>query len=83
MQLNPRVHVQTIGNETALVQFETGLFYGLNEVGQHIFKLLKNGADCEQIVGDLTETFSVDETQARSDYNTFIDDLLREKILEP
>jgi hypothetical protein len=83
MQLNPRVHVQVVGDETALIQFETGQFYGLNEVGTHIFSLLKKNKSKAQIVEDLAITFEVPEQQAAQDTEEFIVDLIREKILQP
>ncbi len=83
MQLNPRVHIQEVGNETAIVQFETGLFYGLNEGAQHILSLLQKGKTRDEIVTDLARTFEIAEMQAAADTDQFLGDLVRENILKP
>jgi hypothetical protein len=83
MKIHPRAHIQKVGEETAIVQFETGQFYGMNEIGAAIFDLIKDGKNPDEIIGALVTSFEIDESQAKIDTTTFINDLIKENILQP
>ena len=82
MNLGKRVHLQNLGDESAIVQFDTGFFYGLNEVGGRIIELIRENKTREQIISTIAAEFDAAENSVASDYDAFVAELTAEKILE-
>ena len=83
MELHPRVHVQEVGDETAVVQFETGLFFGLNEVGSEIVNLLKVGSTRDELIQSIAQNYDLTINEATQDVDVFLEELRQAKILKP
>ncbi len=73
-----------LGQETILLNYEAGTYYELNETGGFIWSLLQNQQPIS--VGELESRmmteFDVEPAVCQNELTTFLNDLLREKIIE-
>ncbi|AQG78240.1 PqqD family protein [Spirosoma montaniterrae] len=73
-----------LGQETILLNYEAGTYYELNETGSFIWSLLQNQQPVS--VGELETRmlaeFDVEPAICGNELTTFLDDLLREEIIE-
>lgn len=69
-----------LADETVLLNIETGIYFGLDHVGTHIWRLLAEGREEEEILAALEAEYEVEPVQLRADVAAFLD-LLMEKGL--
>ena len=84
VQLLPNQSSSVLGNETILLNYEAGNYYELNEVGGFIWALLqdKKSLLVHQIHAQLLEEFDVEPAVCQDELMLFLDNLLREKLIE-
>lgn len=58
-----------------LLDFERGIYYGLNPVGARVWELLAEGKSTDEIIDRLTGEFDVERTAAKGDVMALMDDL--------
>ncbi|GAB4022940.1 hypothetical protein GCM10028808_71930 [Spirosoma migulaei] len=84
IQLVPNQSSSVLGKETVLLNYELGNYYELNEVGGFIWSLLQNHK--EMSVGEIQESilneFDVEPAVCNEELRLFIENLLREKLIE-
>jgi hypothetical protein len=61
-----------LGDESVLLQTETGLYFGLDEVGTEIWRRVAGGAAEDEIVAALADRYDADRTQIRADVASFM-----------
>lgn len=83
MRLKPSVDcvVREIGGETVLLHLSKGTYFGLNETGTQIWRLLAGGASAGEIVDAFAQEHEIPRKQLESDIRAFLDDLLENGIL--
>jgi hypothetical protein len=69
--------------ETVLLNLETGVYFGLDEVGTAIWNALEAGASVDEIVSRLLEEFEVEADRARSDVSKFLSSLEERGLIVP
>jgi hypothetical protein len=70
--LNDSVVFAELDDEAVLLNIETGVYFGLDEIGTEIWNLLSGGADEDAVVDKLLVEYDVDATQVRVDVKEFI-----------
>ncbi|MVM40585.1 PqqD family peptide modification chaperone [Spirosoma sp. HMF3257] len=84
IQLVPNQSSSVLGKETVLLNYELGNYYELNEVGGFIWSLLQN--ERTMSIGDIEarilDEFDVEPAVCHDELMLFIDNLLREKLIE-
>jgi len=70
-----RIVFKKVGEEMVLLDFERGIYYGLNPVGARIWELFAEGKSTDEIADVLTEEFDVERTDAKKDVEALMDDL--------
>ncbi len=70
-----RVVYKKVGDEMVLLDFERGVYYGLNPVGARVWDLLAEGKTADEIVNMLTDEFDVHRTDVAGDVIALMDDL--------
>jgi len=70
-----RIVFKKVGEEMVLLDFERGIYYGLNPVGARVWELLAEGKSTDEIIELLTDEFDVEATDAKDDVMTLMDDL--------
>ena len=61
-----------LGDESVLLQTETGLYFGLDEVGTEIWRRVAGGAGEGEIVAALADRYDADRAQIRADVASFM-----------
>ena len=64
-----------VGEEMVLLDFDRGVYYGLNPVGARVWELLAEGKTSEEIIDRLTEEFEVERTDVTNDVAELMDNL--------
>lgn len=84
VQLLPNQSSSVLGNETILLNYEAGNYYELNEVGGFIWALLqdKKSLLVHEIQVQLLDEFDVEPAVCQAELMLFLDNLLREKLIE-
>ena len=64
-----------IDSDTVLLDLDTGVYFGLDEVGTRIWDLMCEGATEEDIVARLGEEYDAEPDQLRADLIEFLDQM--------
>lgn len=64
-----------LGEESVLLNTETGLYFGLDAVGTTVWEALERGATPDEIVAHITEQYDVVAERAQADVAAFFDEL--------
>lgn len=81
MALNPSVVRADLEGEAILLDLATGTYFGLDEVGNAIWKAVEQGASETQIFDSLAKEYDVDPDQLRSDVADFLSQLQARQLL--
>ena len=65
-----------------LVNLKTNLYLGLNPVGTRMWNLLGRASSIQEAYDELLQEYEVEPSQLRADLKEFIDQLLREMLVE-
>ena len=57
-------------------------YSGLDEIGQHIWKLLDSPTTFAALVTQLTSEFEVEPDECRADVASFLNDLLEQRLIQ-
>ena len=78
----PRVLSTTVGAEAVLMDTESGVYFGLNEVGARIWRLLSEHRSPQVIATILVDEYDVDAAAAEGDVRRLIAELQAKGLLE-
>jgi hypothetical protein len=65
-----------VAREAVLLELESGRYFGLNEVGAKVWRLLSEGAELEAVVAAVATEYEVDEAMVRRDLDRLLDQLV-------
>jgi hypothetical protein len=71
-----------LGGETVVLNLETGLYFGLDELGTEIWNDLRSGNTLQQAVDRLLETFDVPEQTLRTDLLQFVSQMAAKGLVQ-
>ena len=77
----PQVISRLVGDETVLLDLESGLYFGLDNVGQCIWKAVSAGKDLSETLDTVVSEFDVDKVQAEADVIDFASTLVARGLL--
>jgi hypothetical protein len=74
---------RTLDDEAVLLHLETGTYFGLNDVGSHVWDMLRarGSATFEELVTSTMETFDVSREVADEDLRRFLEGLLTKGLI--
>jgi len=81
LSVPPQVMSRRVGDETVLLDLESGLYFGVDRVGQRIWELAGNGKTVGEIVDAIVGEFEVDRSQAEADVLDFAETLVERGLL--
>ena len=81
--ISPEVFSQAIDDEIILLDMKSEHYFGLNDVGAAVFKILTQGATVEMLVHHLLEKYEVDQRQLENDIIELLQDLLSAGLILP
>lgn len=70
------------GGETVLMSVETGMYYGLDEIGNRIWTLLDSPKRIAELCDLLVTEYDVDPETCRREVMAYLDALRREELVE-
>jgi hypothetical protein len=73
LHVNESVVSADLDNETVLLNIETGLYFGLNELGSTIWSMLEAGEQQDAILERLMEIYDVERDCLQRDMQDFFD----------
>ena len=82
LSIPPQVMSRLVDNETVLLDLSSGIYFGLDGVGNRIWESVSEGLNLAETVAVITSEFEVDETQAQSDVIEFARNLVERGLLE-
>ncbi len=71
-----------VGDETVLLDLESGIYFGLDGVGKRIWESIADGQSLGQAAAAIATEFEVEETQAQADLIAFASDLVERGLLK-
>jgi hypothetical protein len=81
LSIPPQVLSRVVGNETVLLDLESGVYFGLDNTGKRIWESIGEGLTLGETVAVITSEYEVDEAQAQEDVNDFVRDLVERGLL--
>ena len=81
LNIPPQVMSRLVEDETVLLDLASGLYFGLEGVGQRIWESLSAGRSLSETVAAITAEYDVDETQAEADVVAFAGELVERGLL--
>jgi len=77
----PHVMSRMVGDETVLLDLASGLYFGLDSVGQRIWQAVADGKKLGETVDIIVAEYDVDRDQATADVLQFTSTLLERGLL--
>jgi hypothetical protein len=71
-----------VDDETVLLDLESGMYFGLDGVGQRIWQSVTEGKTLAEIAGVISAEYEVDEDQALADILDFTSNLVERGLLK-
>jgi hypothetical protein len=79
--VNASVVFAELEGEAVLLDTETGIYFGLDEVGTRIWQLLSGGAAQQEVVAALHQEYDVAEARLRADVAAFMEALVSKGLV--
>ena len=81
LSIPPQVMSRLVGDETVLLDMSTGIYFGLDGVGQRIWESVADGKTVGQIAATIANEYDVDPARAETDVIEFVGELLERGLL--
>lgn len=76
----PEVLSRVLDGEAVLLQLDTGMYFGMNEVASKVWERIVEGATVREIVAGITAEFEVDEATIERDLGEFVAALVEKRL---
>ncbi|AAU92988.1 PqqD family protein [Methylococcus capsulatus] len=73
---------EKVGEETVLLNLDTGFYFGLNPVGSRMWELLVATKNPASVLASMREEYDVDDDVLERDLANLIRDLAEKKLIE-
>ena len=77
----PQVISRVVGNESVLLDLESGMYFGLDGVGKFIWEAIAQGRTLGEIAADIATEYDVDRERAQADVIDFASGLVGRGLL--
>ncbi len=71
-----------LSGEAAILNLKTGIYYGLNEVGASIWKLIQKPKTVREVKDAIVQEYEVDPDQCEKDLLALLNELLSRELIE-
>ncbi len=82
IQLPKEVVWTKLGEEVAILDSQTGTYFGLDAVGSRIWCLMADGMAIDEVVSTLLSEYGVDEQTVRDDLRELIEKLAARSLVK-
>ena len=82
--MKPRegVIAKMVGSEMVLLDYDRGVYYGLNGVGARVWQLLAGGATMDEVIERLTDEYDVARPALEADVAALLRDLQAKELVD-
>lgn len=77
------VMARQVGDETVILDLETGTYFGLDSVGARIWELLSQGNSLQRICDVLVDVYDVTPEQLQADVIELAQQLQQKRLISP
>ena len=81
--ITPQVMSRVVGDDTVLLDLESGMYFGVDGVAKQIWESISEGRSLGETAEVIASEYEVDEAQAQADVLKFITDLAERGLLTP
>ena len=81
LTIPPHVLSRLVGEETVLLNLESGIYFGLDGVGKFIWDSVSDGKSLAETVGSIVAEYKIGEDQATTDVVDFTATLVERGLL--
>jgi hypothetical protein len=81
LSIPPQVMSRPVGDETVLLDLESGTYFGLDGVGKRIWESIDKGLTLGDTVAVIEAEYEVDKDQAKADVIEFVSDLIERGLV--
>ena len=82
LRLSEHVQFTTIDDTMVLIDFRSGRYLGLNEIGSRVLSCIHQRGELNDLVAGLVDEFEVSEDQLRNDIRQLVNQLLERRLIE-
>ena len=82
LKIPQQVVTRQVGDETVLLNLESGTYFGLDPVGSRFLELLQAESALAAVIARMLEEFEVTEAQLEDDLLRLADEMLASGLLE-
>ena len=74
--ISKQVMSQEVRGETVLLDLSGEIYFGLDAIGTHVWRLLREGRTLEQLLNEMSAEFDVGRDQLEIDVTEFLEKLM-------
>ena len=78
---SPDVVFRDLEGEAVILDLASGTYFGLNEVGTRVWRLVDEGRDASQIIEIVASEYQADRTTIARDVERLLDDLRTRRLI--
>jgi hypothetical protein len=82
ISISPDQVSSELGEEAVILNVKTGIYFGLNEVGARIWKLIQEPVAISRVVQTLLNEYDVEQDQCEQEVLSLIQDLMNAALVE-
>jgi hypothetical protein len=77
----PQAMSRMVGDETVILELESGTYLGLDPVGTRVWALVSEGKTFGEICDLMVDEYEVEREQLQGDIEAFVTDLARHRLV--
>lgn len=82
VQIPPHVMARQVGDETVILNLESGIYFGLDSVGADVWKLLEKGCTLGDTLDKMVHMYDAESEQIQKDLESLIYKLQASGLVE-
>lgn len=79
--ISNKIIIQEVDNETVLLDLHNEIYFGLDEIGTHIWQLLQEHKQLQEVYDIILQEYDVSEQQLENDFNALLQQLVEKSLV--
>jgi hypothetical protein len=79
--ISPRAMFRSVGDETVILDLETGSYFGLDPVGARVWALIDEGKAFDELCETMVEEYEVNRAQLERDVEALVNNLANHRLI--
>jgi hypothetical protein len=71
-----------LSDEIVILKLDTGIYFGLDQVGARIWKLIADGRSRDQVLREITSAYETSGEQVARDFDELLSELAQEGLVK-